>query len=84
MSDQSKKGPGDEPGRRLFLEKAGRFAAVTPPAVALMLSAAGKARAATGSGHTTTLTTTSDITTTVTTTSDITTTVTVTTSIGPE
>ena len=44
-------------GRRLFLEKAGRFAAVTPPAIALMLSTAGKARAqtASGSGGTTTI-----------------------------
>jgi len=31
--------------RRLFLEKAGRFAVVTPPTVALMLSAAGVNRA---------------------------------------
>ncbi len=46
--------------RRLFLEKAGRFAAVTPPVVALMLSASGKARAfaASGGTHTTTTTTT--------------------------
>ncbi len=44
---------GRDAGRRLFLEKAGRFAAVTPPAVALMLSATGKARAATASGGTT-------------------------------
>lgn len=33
--------------RRQFLDKAGRFAAVTPPTVALMLSATGRAR----SGH---------------------------------
>jgi hypothetical protein len=51
MTDQEKK-PADA-GRRLFLEKAGRFAAVTPPAIALMLSATGKARAQTTSGHTT-------------------------------
>lgn len=44
-------------GRRLFLEKAGRFAAVTPPAIALMLSATGKARAQTTSGKTITVTT---------------------------
>ncbi len=49
--DQDK--PANEAGRRLFLEKAGRFAAVTPPAIALMLSATGKARAATASGTTT-------------------------------
>jgi hypothetical protein len=40
--------------RRLFLEKAGRFAAATPPAVALMLSATGSARAGAVSGGTTT------------------------------
>jgi hypothetical protein len=50
--------------RRLFLERAGRFATVTPPAVALMLSATGKARAAPASGATTsTSTTTTTITT---------------------
>ena len=42
--------------RRLFLEKAGRFAAATPPAVALMLSATGAARAQVTSGGTTTAT----------------------------
>lgn len=42
--------------RRLFLEKAGRFAAVTPPTVALMLSATGAARAQAASGPTTTTT----------------------------
>jgi hypothetical protein len=41
--------------RRLFLEKAGRFAVATPPAVALMLSATGEARAqACSAGSTTT------------------------------
>jgi hypothetical protein len=44
--------------RRLFLEKAGRFAAVTPPTVALMLSATGSARAQAGSSGTTTTTST--------------------------
>lgn len=57
-----------ETARRVFLQKAGRFAAVTPPAVALMLSATGRARAGTTSNATTT-TTTSTITTTVTVTS---------------
>ncbi len=47
--------------RRLFLEKAGRFAAVTPPVVALMLSATDRARAAAASGLTT-LTTTASLT----------------------
>ena len=50
MADEEKKAT--DVGRRLFLEKAGRFAAVTPPAVALMLSATGKARAKTTSGQT--------------------------------
>jgi len=49
MADEEKKAT--DVGRRLFLEKAGRFAAVTPPAVALMLSATGKARAQTTSGR---------------------------------
>lgn len=49
---------GSETGRRAFLEKAGRFAAVTPPAVALMLSATGRARAGATSGVTITTTTT--------------------------
>jgi hypothetical protein len=53
MADQENNGLVKNSGRRLFLEKAGRFAAITPPAVALMLSATGKARAATGSGTTT-------------------------------
>ena len=44
--------------RRLFLEKAGRFAAVTPPTVALMLSAAGINRAQAQSAGTTTSTVT--------------------------
>jgi len=44
--------------RRQFLDKAGRFAAVTPPTVALMLSATGRARAQATSGTTTTTTTT--------------------------
>jgi hypothetical protein len=44
--------------RRQFLDKAGRFAAVTPPTVALMLSATGRARAQATSGTTTTGTTT--------------------------
>jgi hypothetical protein len=58
MADQEKKdGSPNDGSRRLFLEKAGRFAAVTPPAVALMLSATGKARAQTTSGHVTTTTT---------------------------
>lgn len=47
--------------RRLFLEKAGRFAVVTPPTVALMLSAAGvnRAQAQSGPPSTTSLITTS-------------------------
>jgi hypothetical protein len=45
--------------RRLFLEKAGRFAAVTPPTVALMLSAGGVNRAQAQSGGSTTTTATS-------------------------
>jgi hypothetical protein len=53
MSDQDDKAPVNDAGRRLFLEKAGRFAAVTPPAIALMLSATGKARAQATSGITT-------------------------------
>ncbi len=59
MSDEAARTAKDA-DRRLFLEKAGRFAAVTPPVVALMLSATGKARAAAASGgtHTTTTTTT--------------------------
>jgi hypothetical protein len=63
MSDQDNNTPVNNAGRRLFLEKAGRFAAVTPPAIALMLSATGKSRAATTSGiqHTTTVTTTTEI-----------------------
>jgi hypothetical protein len=59
MADEEKKSSADA-GRRLFLEKAGRFAVVTPPAVALMLSAAGKARAQTTSGHVTTTNTVTD------------------------
>ena len=58
MSEDEKNRAVNDAGRRLFLEKAGRFAAVTPPAVALMLSATGKARAATTSGTTKTSTTT--------------------------
>ena len=58
MSDQDKDKPAKDVGRRLFLEKAGRFAAVTPPTIALMLSASGKARAQTTSGRTTTKTVT--------------------------
>jgi hypothetical protein len=54
MPDQEKNASENDAGRRLFLEKAGRFAVVTPPAIALMLSAAGKARAQTTSGATTT------------------------------
>ena len=54
MSEQEKNGSENDLGRRLFLEKAGRFAIVTPPAVVLMLSATGKARAQTTSGSTTT------------------------------
>jgi len=53
MADQENTDLVKDSGRRLFLEKAGRFAAVTPPAVALMLSATGKARAQTASGRTT-------------------------------
>ena len=44
--------------RRLFLEKAGRFAAATPPTVALMLSAGGVNRAQAQSSGTTTSTVT--------------------------
>ncbi len=52
MSNQGENKSVKDGGRRLFLEKAGRFAAVTPPAVALMLSVTGKARAQTASGRT--------------------------------
>lgn len=52
--------------RRLFLEKAGRFAVVTPPTVALMLSAAGVNRAQAQSAGTTSTTTTTVTTTTIT------------------
>ncbi len=60
MSDEAANRTAKDADRRLFLEKAGRFAAVTPPVVALMLSASGKARAfvASGGTHTTTTTTT--------------------------
>jgi hypothetical protein len=54
MSDHEKSQAEKDGDRRLFLEKAGRFAAVVPPTVALMLSATGKARAATASGSTVT------------------------------
>jgi hypothetical protein len=55
MSDEAANRAAKDADRRLFLEKAGRFAAVTPPVVALMLSASGKARATgTTSGATTT------------------------------
>ena len=57
MSDEVVKPAAKDGDRRLFLEKAGRFAAVTPPAVALMLSAMGTRRAAAASGATTTTTT---------------------------
>jgi hypothetical protein len=79
MSDQGKNRTANDAGRRLFLEKAGRFAAVTPPAVALMLSATGKARAtgATSGATTTTITTVSGSTT-ITVTESTTTTVTIT------
>jgi hypothetical protein len=50
MSDHDKM----KSDRRLFLEKAGRFAAVTPPTVALMLSATGVNRAQAQSAGTTT------------------------------
>ena len=59
MADEEKKAT--DVGRRLFLEKAGRFAAVTPPAVALMLSATGKARAKTTSGQVTITTTGTEV-----------------------
>ena len=61
MPDEASNRRAKDADRRLFLEKAGRFAAVTPPVVALMLSASGKARAFATSGgtHTTTTTTTS-------------------------
>jgi hypothetical protein len=62
MSDHEKKQTEKDGERRLFLEKAGRFAAVVPPTVALMLSATGKARAATASGSTVTDTTTITVT----------------------
>lgn len=60
--------PKSDRSRRLFLEKAGRFAAVTPPTVALMLSATGSARAQASSSPTTTtfITTTTETTTTIT------------------
>ena len=48
--------------RRLFLEKAGRFAVVTPPTVALMLSATGVNRAQAQSAGTTTTTSTATVT----------------------
>jgi hypothetical protein len=63
MSEQDNHKPAKDADRRLFLEKAGRFAAVTPPAIALMLSATGKARAATTSGVSKPSTTTIPITT---------------------
>ena len=69
MSDQEGRKPIGDSNRRLFLEKAGRFSVVTPPAVALLLSATGKARAVSTSGQTITDT--------------ITDTVTVTTTLGP-
>jgi hypothetical protein len=57
MSDHDKM----KSDRRLFLEKAGRFAAVTPPTVALMLSATGVNRAqAQSAGTLTTITTTAE------------------------
>ena len=57
MSDEAARTAKDA-DRRLFLEKAGRFAVVTPPVVALMLSVSGKARATgVASGGTTTTTT---------------------------
>jgi secondary thiamine-phosphate synthase enzyme len=52
MSDREESRAAKDADRRLFLEKAGRFAAVVPPAVALMLSATGKARAFTTSAAT--------------------------------
>jgi hypothetical protein len=62
MSDEAANRTAKDADRRLFLEKAGRFAAVTPPVVALMLSASGKARATgTTSGATTKTTTTTTI-----------------------
>ena len=60
---QHDKDKSSDAGRRLFLEKAGRFAAVTPPVVALMLSATGRARAAPASGATVTVTVTTTTTT---------------------
>ena len=56
MSEREKVQTAKDADRRLFLEKAGRFATVVPPAVALMLSATGKARAFPASGATTTTT----------------------------
>ena len=58
MPDEAANRTAKDADRRLFLEKAGRFAAVTPPVVALMLSASGKARAFVASGGTHTTTTT--------------------------
>lgn len=59
--------------RRLFLAKAGRFAVVTPPAVAMLLSTTGAAQAEPASGYTPTPTPTPTLTTTTTTTMDTTT-----------
>ncbi len=53
MPDEAANRTAKDADRRLFLEKAGRFAAVTPPVVALMLAASSKDRAAAASGGTT-------------------------------
>ena len=50
MPDEAANRTAKDADRRLFLEKAGRFAAVTPPVVALMLAASSKDRAAAASG----------------------------------
>ena len=75
MADQRDTGSnGDK--RRLFLEKAGRFAVVTPPTVALMLSTTGKARAQATSATTRSVSLTATVTATATTTATLTQTIT--------
>ncbi len=71
MPDEASNRRAKDADRRLFLEKAGRFAAVTPPVVALMLSASGKARALGVASGGTTTTTKTETTTTVATTSSL-------------
>jgi hypothetical protein len=69
--------------RRLFLEKAGRFAVVTPPTVALMLSTTGKARAQATSANTGSVSVTTTVTATATATATATVTQTITQTFDP-